>query len=91
MDLCSRRRLWLVSAAVVSCCFYEITKQLRQCLKGNNQICLTIGLSTSLHLQLGVALQGLNRVTTIFGYFELYGFYWMHLIIGKTTCSLETV
>ena len=42
MELFSR--IWrLVSAQVDSCCVYETTKQKRQCMKGNNQICLTIG------------------------------------------------
>ena len=33
----------LVSAQVVSCSVYEKLKQKRQCIKGNYQICLTIG------------------------------------------------
>ena len=32
-----------ISAQVVSCCVYEHTKQQKQCIKGNNQSCLTIG------------------------------------------------
>ena len=43
MELFSRRRWRLVSAQVVSCCIYENTKQKRQCIKGKNQICCTIG------------------------------------------------
>ena len=33
----------LVSDQVVNCCVYELTKQQRQRVKGNNQICLTMG------------------------------------------------
>ena len=33
----------LLSTRVVSCCVYQLTKQLRQYIKGNNQICLIIG------------------------------------------------
>ena len=41
VDLFSRR---LISEKVLSCRVDEITKQnQRQCMKGNNQICLTIG------------------------------------------------
>ena len=36
-----RRRL--VLAHVVSCCVYEMPKQSIQFVKGNDQICLTIG------------------------------------------------
>ena len=41
--LSANGRQRLVSDRVVSWCVYEITKQKRQCMKGNNQICLTIG------------------------------------------------
>ena len=40
MELFSRTS---VSAQVISCCVYELTKQQRQCIKRNNRICLTIG------------------------------------------------
>ena len=40
MELFNRSRWRHISAQFVSCCVYEITKQYRQCLKGNNQICL---------------------------------------------------
>ena len=36
-------RLRFVYAHVVSYCVYELTKQMRQCIKGKNQICFTIG------------------------------------------------
>ena len=51
--LSANGRQRLVSDRVVSWCVYEITKQKRQCMKGNNQIRLTIRkIPTSLHLLL---------------------------------------
>ena len=31
-----------MSAQVLSCCVYVVTKQSRQCMKDNDQLCLTI-------------------------------------------------
>ena len=59
MELFSRRRRRLVSAQVVSCCEYEITKQQRQCMKGYNLFDNWV--DTSFHLPIAVVLP----VTTI--------------------------